>query len=191
MANNLRTLLSFQATLTAVHFHVTDSRFIDERISTRIQELRPQPESISNHSSPPAEETVAVEDVTGLSDVRSAQASPLITTQTGVVSTTNFANVPTFSGRHVKVEFTVEQNAIANVCSCSCHWLGAMKTPNWLANAVGMLLIRLAAKFSNMYANFMQDMQQNYFEKSSNILLPSLVDDGTNHSTRKWLQCIT
>ncbi|KAH9217833.1 hypothetical protein DL95DRAFT_458733 [Leptodontidium sp. 2 PMI_412] len=42
-----------------------------------------------------------------------------------------------------------------------------------------------------MYATFMQDMQQNYFEKSSNILLPSLVDDGTNLSTRKWLQCIT
>ncbi|PVH70552.1 ankyrin [Cadophora sp. DSE1049] len=113
-------LLSFQATLTAVHFHVTDSRFIDERISTHIQELRPQPESISNHSSPQAEETVAVEDVTGLSDVRSAQASPLIATQTGVVSTTNFANVPTFSERHVKVEFTVEQNAIANRSSQTC-----------------------------------------------------------------------
>jgi len=46
------------------------------------------------------------------------------------------------SGRHVKVELTVEQDVIASFCSCSCHWSVAMKTPNWLANAVGMLLLR-------------------------------------------------
>jgi hypothetical protein len=147
-SNILRTALhSFRATLTAVHYHVTDPQYIDQRISTRIQELMPPPEfalppvhassSNTGHTIP----TFAVEDVT-MTSILTAEDLPLISTGLSPASTQNFVTSPISNKRHVRVEMTVEQDVISSVCSCSCHWPSAMKTPNWLANAVGTLLIR-------------------------------------------------
>ena len=43
---------------------------------------------------------------------------------------------------HVQVELNVSQSDFSKICGCKCHVPLAIKTPSWVGNAVGMLLVR-------------------------------------------------
>ena len=46
------------------------------------------------------------------------------------------------ASEHVQVELNVSQSDFSKICGCVCHVPLAIKTPSWVGNAVGMLLVR-------------------------------------------------
>lgn len=136
-------LSNMQATITDVQYQVTSSSYIDSRIENRIQELMPSFESADNTSGSEssAEVDAAIPPLVAIEQVITGDLSDGISLSPPPVAAAA-SDTRTDHG-HVRVELSLQQHdTINNVCQCSCHWPVTVKSPSWLGNAVGVLMLR-------------------------------------------------
>ena len=133
-------------------YHVTAANsynlhYIDQRIDDRIRELSTSSDQTSDLSRPILASSSGTAPDPISSDPTNTQSltADALSSNISHADDTNRTR-PAENGSeargHVRVDVAIEHGSIANFCSCSCHWPVSVKTPDWLANTVGRLLLR-------------------------------------------------